>query len=373
MKWLLYCCFSFCSFITATEKISGQSAMIDQRAMYIPPAETQSSSAIAAYIQQHFNTDREKITAIYSWVVSNIRYDTDSMLPINWSLEQEAKVAATLRRRKGVCENYASLFTDIANKAGFPSFVVSGYTRQSGAVNQAGHSWCAVLFEKQWYLCDPTWDNGFRGSLNYFMLTPEEFIESHMPFDPLWQLLEYPVSDQGFRRGTARQKQPAPINVNETVNAFLQLDSLRQLETSAARIKQAGIENERLKNWVAYNQMKIAMIYGDQDMNLYNSAVEELNKANAVFNEFVRYRNNAFSPARSDQALNAMLDPVPKLLQSASQKLDQLGRGTENFQYDPGTIKDRINVLKSRVEEQQHFLERYLASNIAERDKLFYK
>jgi len=373
MKPLPFLCLSFCCLPAVKSQSYNQPAALDYHAVYIPATETQTSATIAAYIQAHFKTDEEKLAAIYSWVATNIRYDTDSMLPINWSLEQQEKVAATLRRRKGVCENYAALFTDIANKAGFPSFVVSGFANLGGSLHNSGHSWSAVLFQQQWYLCDPTWDNGTRGGLNYFMVRPAEFIASHMPFDPLWQLLEYPITEQEFRRGANHQKKGAPVNVNEQVKAFLQLDSLQQLEAAATRIKQAGIENDRLNNWVKYNQMKIAMIYGEQDMDLYNSAVADLNKASSVFNNFVKYRNAAFNPARSDAEIKALLDPVGVLLLSARQKIDKMGRTVENFQYDPDPIKDRINILSDRVREQKKFLERYLAVSVTERSKLFYK
>ena len=373
MKPLLFFCLSFCCLPAVKSQLYNQPAALDYRAVYIPLAETQTSATIAAYIQTHFKTDQEKLAAIYSWVATNIRYDTDSMLPINWSLEQQEKVTATLRRRKGVCENYAILFTDIANKAGFPSFVVSGFSKAAGSLHNSGHTWSAVLFQQQWYLCDPTWDNSTRGGLNYFMVSPEEFIASHMPFDPLWQLLQYPITGQDFRRGSTHQKKVAPVNVNECVKAFLQLDSLQQLEATTARIKQAGIENDRLNNWLKYNQMRIAMIYGEQDMDLYNSAVADLNKANSVFNNFVKYRNDAFNPARSDAEINALLDPIGVLLSSARKKIDKMGRTVENFQYDPGPIKDRIAVLTDRVQEQKKFLKKYLAVSVTERNKLFYK
>ena len=79
---------------------------------------------------------------------------------INSDINPEARITVALRRRKGVCENFAAIFNDICLKAGLTSFVVSGYTKQSGAVDKTGHSWCAVFINKNWYLCDPTWDEG---------------------------------------------------------------------------------------------------------------------------------------------------------------------------------------------------------------------
>ncbi len=349
-------------------------ANIRQFNPYIPKAKTYSADSIARYIQLNYKTEKDKLSAIYSWVITNIRYDKDSMYPINWSLYPQEKIAATLRRKKGVCENYAALFTDIALKCGFRSFVVNGYTRQSGRVNGAGHSWCAVSFEKEWYLCDPTWDAGSSGQVLYFLVNPAQFIQTHIPFDPLWQLLPSPITDQEFRKGFFYSKnEKISYNMEDSINAFFQLDTLQQMEVAADRVKRGGVENERVKNWLAYNQMQIAIVYGEMDMDLYNAAVADLNKANNIFNDYIQYRNNGFMPYKPDATIKSLLEPIVILLSSADLKLNQLGQKFENFQYDTGTIKSRIGKLKVRMQDQQHFLNRYLATNEKERIKMFYQ
>ncbi len=349
-------------------------ASFNHRIPNIPVAKTYSADSIARYILSNYKTDRERLSAIYGWVITNIRYDKDSMYSINWTLYPEEKIAATLRRKRGVCENYSALFTDLAIKCGFRSFVVSGYTKQSGSVNSAGHSWCAVSQENEWYLCDPTWDANSSGNVHYFLVRPVQFIQTHIPFDPLWQLLPNPLTDHEFRKGVFYSKgDKAVYNVEDSVNAFFHLDSLQQLEVAAIRIKRSGVDNERIKNWLAFNQMKIAIVYGEKDMDFYNAAVADLNKANNIFNEFIQYRNNRFIPYKADSKVKAMLEPISMLLSAADLKLKQLGQKVENFQYDTGTINSRIGKLKLRIQDQQNFLNRYLATNEKERVKLFYQ
>ena len=56
---------------------------------------------------------------------------------------------------------------------------------------------------------DPTWGAGFikdsefikRLSFDYFEMLPGKAIKSHMPFDPLWQLSEYPINNEQFKNG----------------------------------------------------------------------------------------------------------------------------------------------------------------------------
>lgn len=374
MKLLLFICLYACITTVLKGQYFNDFSIDDHKAIHIPATATSSTASIAAYVQSNFKSDREKLQAIYTWVTANIRYDTDSMYHINWSMYPDEKISATLRRRRGVCENYAALFTDIALKSGFPSFVVSGYTKESGSINRSGHSWSAVYLQDQWLLCDPTWDAGLRGNTRFFLVSPSQFIELHMPFDPLWQLLESPLSDHEFRQGFIFSKKSKKyfFSVNDSVKAFLQLDSLHQMEASIRRIREAGIDNNRQKDWLAYNKMKMAIIYGEQDMNLYNSAVADLNKANAIFNEFVQYRNNRFVPVKPDAELLNLLDPISGQLSSARKKMNEMGVAVENFQYDTGSLKNSLIILNDRVLEQQNFLKRYIATEVPEREKLFY-
>ena len=332
---------------------------------YIPAAETYTTSAIANFVNKNCKSDKEKLQVIYHWVTTNIRYDKDSMYHINWSMEQADKIAATLRRKKGVCENYAALFTDIVLKTGIQSFVINGYTKQGGIINWQGHSWCAVKLADDWWLCDPTWDEGKRANAAYFLIHPTQFIETHIPFDPLWQLLEHPVNINSHEKNG--------VNFKEAINDFLLMDSLQQLQAAAKRIHMAGIKNERQKNWAAFNQMKIAIIYADQDMKLYNAAVDDLNKATVIFNKFVSYRNAAFVQLKSDAEINSLLKAIPLIILTANEKLNKIGKSTANSQYDTGLIEQKLSNLSDKVIAQQIFLNRYLVTNIEERNKLFYK
>lgn len=341
---------------------------------FIPSAQTYSTAAIAGYVQDNFTTDRDKLEAIYSWVTANIHYDKDSMYNINWGVDEHTKAASTIRRRKGVCENFATVFTDIASKCGIPAFTITGYTNVSGNIKRAGHSWSAVQLDKEWLLCDPTWDAGNGNRTSWFLLPPAQFIDTHMPFDPLWQLLPQPLSQQDFINGRSAAKKNAVIwNVADSVDGFMQLDSLQQLEATSRRIKQAGINDEMTRVWRNYVDMKIAIVYGDQDMNYYNGAVADLNKATAIFNNFVTYRNNRFLPARPDVETAAMLNPIDKLLAAARKKIKHIGETVENFQYDTANLKERLDRIAAKTAEQQAFLKQYVASEIANRDKLFYK
>ena len=337
----------------------------------LPDTATRSLDAIANYINDHCHSPSEKIVSIYHWVTANIKYDTDSNYYFNWSKSIYTIAEITLKRRKGVCENYAALFTTLLLKAGIPSYVVNGYTKLAGAVTFSGHSWSSVLLNNKWYLCDPTWDKGNND--RWLLVVPENFIETHMPFDPMWQLLNYPITHKDFKQNSNSKKNTPFFNYYDSVKAFLMLDSLQQLEALTRRMLENGIEDNKLKIWLSYNEMKIAIIYGDKDMELYNEAVNLLNKASAVFNDFVQYRNKHFIPARPAAEIANMLEPVNGLINASNDFIKQIGQTVENFQYDTDALSKRLVSLKERVNEQQHFITTFLNTRSTERLKLFFK
>ena len=374
MKKVLVACFSLFCFGVSHAQNNYEFSSIDQRSLGIPAAETISTAGIAAYINTHFTTERQKVRAIYTWVTANIRYNTDSMYAINWGANPETKVTAALRRRKGVCENYAAIFTDIAQKAGLTAYAVTGYTRQNGMVVRTGHVWCAVQVDGDWLFCDPTWDEGFRANARYFLVPPNEFIYTHFPFDPLWQLLPYTVSEREFANGTIGSKNAAPgIDFGDSIKAYLQLPELGQHEAAASRMQKEGIKNELQKNWLAFTKMKIAIVHGENDMELYNAAVADLNQATNTYNSFVKYRNDHFVPLKADADIKAMLEPIAVHIASAWEKINHIGKKVENFQYDTSGLSERLVRLTARLQDQQDFLQRYFSTAVVDRSKLFYQ
>jgi hypothetical protein len=367
-KWPLLCIL----LMTARSLPAQHTATLRAQPIALPDTATFSVAQIARYVEAHCPTVPVKIHTLYSWVTNNIAYDTDSMYHYNWSKPNATVAATTLRRRKGVCENYAALLKELLVASGIPAWVVTGYTRQPGGVNYNGHSWCAVQADGEWWLCDPTWQATERESARWLMVAPADFLQTHIPFDPMWQLQYDPISHKDFKQGRTEPRRPAErFNYPDTLQAFWALDSLQQLEALARRMYRAGLENSRLQLWHTYNEMRIAIIYGDQDMELYNTAVALFNEATGIFNGYVRYRNNLFAPQRPDAELATLLTPIAGLMQEAERHLNQMGRVVENFQYDTGALRERIGALRKKVQEQQDFLKRYLATPVGERRRLF--
>jgi hypothetical protein len=353
MKTILFTCF----FISITTTLVAQEdyASVDSKILQIPSVKTYATDSIAKYILDYCKTDREKIRAVYTWITSNVEYSKDSMYYFRrWGTDPEEKMAVILRRRKGVCENYAALFANIVSKCGVQAVVITGYTKIGGSVNRAGHGWVAVNADSGWLLCDPTWDAGHLNSYNYFLVDPAEFISSHMPFDPMWQLLDHPITQQQFRQGTMRSKRDSRIfHYRDSIAVYLQSDTLQQMEATSRRMQAAGMENDNLKIWYTYNQMKINIVHQEENMQLFNDAVADLNKAKQLYNELVQYRNNNFTPSKTTEEVKALFTAIEKLIASSYQKMEAVGKKAENYQYDTDGLKKSLDKLYERVKKDR--------------------
>ncbi len=371
MKFALFAFFSLVCYLGHAQP--GGQPFVNNQFIHIPRAYTDSSARLAAYIQSNFKGPDEQMYAAYRWVTDNIKYDKDSMLYINWNKETDEKIAATLRRKKGVCDNFASVFADLLCKMQIPAYVVNGLTRQGGRAVRTAHSWVAVKTGNEWLFCDPTWDAGFYPYPRFYLKDPSEFIQTHWPFDPMWQVSATPISLPDFENGRGFYGAKASFtNPGDSISKFLELSVLQQLEATTRRMKAAEKQTEAIKNWAGYNNMNIAIIYGEQDMNLYNDAVANLNKANNFLNRFIEYRNNLFEPARPDEQIKDMLEPVKPAIVDAYNKMEGIGKVKENFQYDTGELKERLKKSEAKLQQQKDFLQRYLATIPAQRKQLFY-
>jgi len=207
---------------------------IDQKALLIPDSLTKTTDALAKYFVANFKTDNEKSRAIYIWVVCNVQYDIDNMFAINFYEKKEDKISKPLKTKKGICENYASLFTDICLKSGLKSYVIEGYTIQNGFADYIPHAWSATLIDSSWYLFDPTWGSGyveggrFHTKINndYFKVAPSSLISSHMPFDYLWQFLNYPITNQEFYEGKTQQNKMNRILISWILLNYMKIKAI---------------------------------------------------------------------------------------------------------------------------------------------------
>ena len=378
--------------LTAQNKIPkaiNEYGAIDKKALQIPDSLTKTTGGIANYITTNFNTDKEKVRAVFIWVVTNIQYDIDNMFAINFYEKKEDKISKALKTRKGICGNYAELFNDICLKAHLKSYVVEGYTKQNGFADYIPHAWCAVLVNNSWFMVDPTWGSGYISNNNfykkinesYFHVLPTSFIKSHMPFDYLWQFLNYPVTNQEFYQGKTVQNKSKPFfNYIDSIGANNKKNYIEQLLSSAKRIEENGIKNSLIFDRLHHIKLEIENYRNaenanlhNESVNLYNRAAVDYSEAINIFNEFIQYRNKQFIPEKTDTEIQNMLDKVSSKLSDATTKLNAIKYRDPNITALITQLIKSISDASGPLKEQQDWLKLYFSKGKAGRKSMFYE
>lgn len=167
---------------------------------------------LAKSITVNSHSDSEMVYAIYRWIATNIRYDTElrfsKKLQNKIYVSEENVVNNVLDRRMALCGGYAFLFRDLCERVNIPVEVIHGFTKaiagQPQSYKQPNHTWNAVKLNGKWQLLDITWaisyGNGKTPDDFWILTPPKDFIYSHYPENPQWTLLNNRISFTDFKK-----------------------------------------------------------------------------------------------------------------------------------------------------------------------------
>lgn len=329
-----------------------------QDAVVLPDSNAGSVEQLAHWGLMHYQNADDRVAFFYSWVTGHIRYDKDSMYVLNIG-EDRDRAQRALNRRSGVCANFAALFSQLCKLSGIPAVVISGYTGTAKQpANRDGHSWSAVLLHQHWWLFDPTWDQGNVIHPQFYAIHPQEFIQTHMPFDPLWQLLDPPVSHEEYLRGVHRGAlREEDSSISNRVDAFLQLDSLQQYQQVADRMRAAGITHPLQQTWYQYIRMKWSIGVERLDELNYRKAAGLLNQITDSLNQLIEYRNRQqLHAGNRSYWLRAIRHWTHQMVQ-VKELAGRVGSLLPNEQYNTELLLQRHVILMNKLEEQVDFLQ----------------
>jgi hypothetical protein len=371
-------------------------AAVDKKALQLPDSLSKNTNDISGYIKANFKSDNDKARAIFIWVATNIQYDMENMFAINFYESLEDKISKPLKTRKGICENYAVLFNDICSKAGIKSYVIEGYTKQNGFTDYIPHAWCAAKIDTTWLMFDPTWGSGYvnngkfykKINNDYFKVNPGKLIKSHMPFDYLWQFLNYPLTSQEFYDGKIQPNKAKPFfNFQDSIRIYEGQNKIDQLKSSARRIEKNGLKNamifDRLNhirmdieyenNLLANKKTDAENVRQNKIVDLYNAAVIDYNDGINGFNKFIDYRNKQFTPVKPDNEIQYMLDEPDNKLKAARKKLNDIVNPDAKIANLISQLTISMNDLDKQVQEQQDWLKLYFSKGKMMRKSMFSK
>lgn len=352
---------------------------VDKKISEIPTQSTVSVNAIADFISSNFKSDEEKIRAVFYWTASNIDYDVNKKFMPYSKITPEERINTTLKTRKGVCSNYTEVFHAVANSLGIKTVIITGVVKQNGVVKSIPHAWCASIIEGVWYIFDPTWGSGYvdKGNYfrkidnNYFKANPKEIILSHLPYDYIWQFLNYPITYEDFYSG--KYEKDTSKQYFDFENEILRYNSLTELEkliSSNERIKSNGVKNSAILDRLDYNKQQIENIKRKEVFTEFNSLLKLYKEGVTGLNEFIRYRNRKFKPSNSDKELKKMIsEPYGKLIY-CQELLDNLGPENEKYISNLKALKESIKTALVMAKEHNDFVFYYLSKSKNDRDLL---
>lgn len=216
---LLFCIF-LCTLSTTV--FSQDLEVVDVRIKNYPTTRFNTPEELSDRIAADFQSDLERVRAIYTWITENIAYSYEAQNTMSFSYtseedrirkqeiyrEQLAKV--TLRSKRAVCHGYSILFKKLCDNLNIKCEIVRGFGKSFvsdiASEFQSNHAWNKVTVDGQEYLIDATWGaggmNGDRFERDvtyvYFFTPPEIFIKNHYPRNYADALLDKRISIKEF-------------------------------------------------------------------------------------------------------------------------------------------------------------------------------
>jgi len=134
-------------------------AAMDSIEVYLAPIQLADWTGVAdaaAVLTEGTKTDREKLEAIYTFVVSTIEYDDDKINTLSPGYIPDP--VQTLREGSGLCYDFASLTASLLRASGVPARLAKGYAETVDGY----HAWNEVYIDSEWITIDASYDAQMR-------------------------------------------------------------------------------------------------------------------------------------------------------------------------------------------------------------------
>lgn len=338
-------------------------ASVDKRSQTVPDSLT-GYREIAAYLSQDLKTDTEKARALYIWLSRNIQYNLSQKNSDESYQSVEEIIEEALETKTGVCQHYAELFHAMGQSVGLETYVITGYTRnKAGEIADLGHAWNGIAIDSKHYLMDVTWAAGYEQNGKYvhhfrdeyFMISPEIMIQSHMPFDPVLQFLNNPLNNKEFiSKDFSKLEKSGNFIFNDTIQQEKILSKLKQLELASRRMKANGIQNKLIQKQLNNNLLQISTIK-------YNTAIDTLNYGVENYNLYVTHKNKQFrSPNLEDSYILELIENAERAAFTANEMLYGLLSPSQELNTLIADVRRKLAVIMPELKKEKEFVEKYL-------------
>lgn len=330
--------------------------------MTIPDEYTHSVDSIVLYLECNYDSEEEKLRTLYVWMTNTFRYRMfEAFVAGNQREGEEKEIQVLLDKRTGVCRDFSLLFKYVAQAMDIPAFFVEGYTKDSqGYIQREAHAWNVAKINGNWYNFDVTHGMGYarnnefisRPTMDQYMVPSEEFMKTHMPFDPIWQLKEHPMTYQAFDDPVAHGKElyKQQFNYNDSIIAYTKQNKYQQSLALQDRIQHNGTANALVQYLLDVNGSNIKVHHHNLVYASYKESMKYYSQGWDEMKLFSRYRLANYRPKKNVLEVKKWLDSA----QNNYEKAKQVMAGVSN---PPETISKAVGNLNKYIEELHQLID----------------
>ncbi len=343
----------------------------------IPSSHESSTTSIANFIKSNFHNQEDRLKAAFYWTATNIDYAVEDIDEGLNNQGTEFIINKSLFERSGTCQAFSEIFNELAQKLNFETFVISGYVRQNSRITiNYGHVWNAIRINKNWYLFDPTWaaghflikaDNLAQNSSNYvkkfspeyFKVHPSDFIKTHMPFDPIWQLSNQIIKYQEFDQNQLQNGSKATFNYQKVISNLSSNTYLKNIKSEIDRIHSLGSGNRLVKNNLKTLTRNLEIATNNKNVEIYNQALKFHANGIALFNNYVTlFNQNKSNLSNKTEQLNQFLNTAQNEAKEAQSIYKSISTSNLTLQLNIKIRMAEIDELFEKIAQEEESLKR---------------
>ena len=286
VKWLLTAVAVLSGVSLAAQVLPGEEGILERGRRL--PGEV-SVEALVDSVARWGRTEREKVIVLAGWFREYMAIDVGKFLTGG----PNGDYRDVLKERKGICGDFTGLFGELCNRLGIENERVEGYVVEDGRERgetclRTNHVWNAVRVAGEWWHVDMMWAVGALGrdaggewvfkrhwNPEYVLTRGEQFLTTHMPADPAWQLTDrlYPMN--AFIEGNLADGERGDYyNYMDSITVFRRLPRNERQMLFARRANRFNPRNKEVMAVTYYNEAVFLLNYNRKTRAVLNRARE---------------------------------------------------------------------------------------------------
>jgi len=202
---------------------------VDLHSKINPTGKATDLVTLTNYLTEEYESESDKVRAISVWIGNNVALDIDAALE---QKNEEVLPSEIILRKLAGPGHHAHLFLAMCQEAKLKCYKVRGYVKgrfyeEGDPFYTSNHIWNVVRVDSSWYMVDMAWGSGTIEKIEevertavkdkydtknnqlewkqefkelYFLAHPQDWIMTHLPADPMWQMRYHPMPLDSFER-----------------------------------------------------------------------------------------------------------------------------------------------------------------------------